>query len=416
MTRLRDLPPLLFTRGDLRLALEKQAFQAAEAARTMNPDRVLSSPTEDLVEELVGTFWVNPLKLLTDSVSSSGAQDVNITIETRSGRSINVDGTLISWRVPYTGDRQLFDLKASRFSMNPPRATVSTNERAIVVTYEARSPVDPAAAKAALAKVLDDISEHIAWQQQQIDEFNGQLHQQMSIAVEKRREKVLADRALDAYLDVPIVAREHPAPTFSVDPPKRHRKSVQPHPPDGPTTEPFAPEPGISDGGFAEILATIKSVTRAVERYPSTFAGMPEESLRDVLLVVLNNQFGPASGETFSRNGKTDILIPYGDTGEAVFIAECKWWRGPSKFRSAIDQVLSYLVWRDTKAALVLFIGQPDVTSVLRKARDEVESHAQYKRTREELESDQATRFVLHHQGDRARELQLALVPVPVGP
>lgn len=167
---------------------------------------------------------------------------------------------------------------------------------------------------------------------------------------------------MDAYLDVPIVAREHPAPTFSVDPPKRHRKNVQPRSPDGPTTEPFAPEPGVTDEGFAEILATIRSVTRAVERYPSTFAGMPEESLRDVLLVVLNNQFGPATGETFSRNGKTDILISYGDTGEAVFIAECRWWRGPSKFRSAIDQVLSYLVWRDTKAALVLFIGQPDVS------------------------------------------------------
>lgn len=70
MTRLRDLPPLLFTRGDLRLALEKQAYHAAETARTMNPDRVLSSPTEDLVQELVGTFWVNPLKLLTDKVSA----------------------------------------------------------------------------------------------------------------------------------------------------------------------------------------------------------------------------------------------------------------------------------------------------------------------------------------------------------
>lgn len=70
-------------------------------------------------------------------------------------------------------------------------------------------------------------------------------------------------------------------------------------------------------------------------RFPDTFGRMREEVLREVLLVVLNNQFGPSGGEVFSRSGRTDVLIQHGNG--AVFIAECKFWRGPRAFREAVD-------------------------------------------------------------------------------
>lgn len=64
--------------------------------------------------------------------------------------------------------------------------------------------------------------------------------------------------------------------------------------------------------------------------------------LRDLLLVILNNQFGPAGGEIFIRKGKTDITI-LREKG-AIFIAECKNWSGAKAFSGAIDQLLGYLV------------------------------------------------------------------------
>ena len=138
---------------------------------------------------------------------------------------------------------------------------------------------------------------------------------------------------------------------------------------------------------------------------------MPEESLRDILLTVLNNQFGAASGEAFSRRGKTDILIPYdGDTG-AVFIAECKWWKGPAAFRKAIDQILGYLTWRDTHAALVVFVraGSPD--AVEEKTVAELEAHGGYKRT---FDSHGRHLYTVANATDPDRELHLALLIVPV--
>lgn len=136
------------------------------------------------------------------------------------------------------------------------------------------------------------------------------------------------------------------------------------------------------DEGFTTIFDTIVGVTRAVERVPGTFSGMPEESLRYVLLVALDNQFGPSGDETFSRHGKTDTLITYEGDTTAVFIAECKWWRGATESRAGVDQILGCLVWRDTKAAVVLFIDRADVTSVIQKVEAVLTPHA---RTSERL-------------------------------
>ncbi len=66
-----------------------------------------------------------------------------------------------------------------------------------------------------------------------------------------------------------------------------------------------------------------------MERSPQDFKDMKEEDLRQHFLVQLNGQYeGQATGETFNYDGKTDILIRI--DGRNIFIAECKYWGGPS--------------------------------------------------------------------------------------
>jgi hypothetical protein len=90
------------------------------------------------------------------------------------------------------------------------------------------------------------------------------------------------------------------------------------------------------------------------ERTPTTYAVHDEEELRDILLAHLNSYFkGQATGETFRKNGKTDICIEF--ENRAAFVAECKLWRGNQAVIEAINQLLGYLTWRDVKAALIIF-------------------------------------------------------------
>ena len=102
--------------------------------------------------------------------------------------------------------------------------------------------------------------------------------------------------------------------------------------------------------------------------------------MRDWLMFMLSASYETPDGrdlfiggETENGNGKTDILVRYRDRN--AFIGECKIWSGESRFVDAIDQLLSYTVWRDTKAALILFITRVDVTAVIEKAAEVLATH-----------------------------------------
>lgn len=218
---------------------------------------------------------------------------------------------------------------------------------------------------------------------------------------------MLADRALEEHLAVPVTRRPDRSATLAVGVPKK-RRPVEPSRQS--TAAPFQPEPAIQRSDFDAIVAVISAFGAAAERFPDTFRPMREEVLRELVLVILNNQFGPAVGELFSRAGKTDIAIL--QAGGPVFIAECKIWKGEAAFREAIDQLLGYLVWRDTKAAVVLFVRNKDVTGIVGKAMACMQSHERFKREAAPAAGHPVS--VLHQDGDPAREIEIALVVVPI--
>lgn len=397
-----------YKRGDMHALLQQQSEAAASAVRSLDPEVVLNTPVQDLAELLYEKYRVEPVALDLAARRSSGAKDISIPIDSWNGRSIEVSGTRVEVLIPFTGDAILLDIRPSTYSMNPPRFHVRGNN--IVAAYEGRAPLDPLQAKAAMDQIIASIEQHLGWQETDIDPWNERLMKSLPGQVEARRAKVLQDRELDAFLEVPVVGRPNASAPFNVDPPKRQRPVAVERIPSSPG---FAPEPAISDGGFAAILSEIESVTTAVQRLPKTFAPMPEESLRDVLLVVLNNRFGPATGETFSRRGKTDIFIPWQGDERAVFIAECKWWKGPAAFAAAIEQLLGYVTWRDSRAALIVFVRAGSPTEIGQKADATLRAHESFKRM---SEAGSRPTYTLTSRDDVQRELHVALLIIPVLP
>ena len=136
---------------------------------------------------------------------------------------------------------------------------------------------------------------------------------------------------------------------------------------------------GIDD--YEHILSVLSNMVEVMERSPSAFKGMNEEDLRTHFLVQLNGHYeGQATGETFNYEGKTDILIRA--DGRNIFIAECKFWTGPAGLTKALDQLLGYTAWRDTKAALLIFNRNRNMSAVLERLTKTVPvSRAAAKRT-----------------------------------
>jgi hypothetical protein len=149
-----------------------------------------------------------------------------------------------------------------------------------------------------------------------------------------------------------------------------------------------------------------------MERNPRVFSTAPEETIRDHYLVQLNGQYeGSATGETFNRQGRTDILVRDGNAN--LFVAECKIWSGQKKFTEAIDQLLGYVTWRDTKTAIIVFNRNQETTPVVETIKATIEAHDDYKRDAK-LENSTRLRAVFGRPDDPAREIIITVIIVPI--
>lgn len=315
-----------------------------------------------------------------------------------------VPGSVVAAAIPFDGNALLFKLRPSSWVMVDSHGTVRESE--LVISFAGVTPTVEEV-KRSIDQQVDIISRNVEHSEVQVREYREKLPGAARSAIERRRSKLLHDRGLEGALGV-RVRRRGDAPT----PVPIKRKRLRPTRPAS-RGESYRDEYRLDDAQYEEIIDIILSMGRAFERSPTTFAKLSEEELRDHILLQLNGTFeGHAGGEVFNGSGKTDILVRIEDRN--VFIAECKFWRGPAAFREAIDQLLGYLVWRDTKAALVLFIRQQNATGVIEKAVDQLRSHACFKRNGPEADPSVRSNLVLHQKDDDSREIIVALLPVVI--
>lgn len=141
-------------------------------------------------------------------------------------------------------------------------------------------------------------------------------------------------------------------------------------------------EAGLADEIASALVAQLRAFGRALERAPRTankLAEQEEEAIRDVLLFILNAQWGGlAVGEAFIGAGKSDILLRWHDRD--AFIGECKFWKGDGYFDEGVEQLLGrYVIWRATRIAMLVFIRDiANVSKVMDKARARIRAHHRY--------------------------------------
>lgn len=117
-------------------------------------------------------------------------------------------------------------------------------------------------------------------------------------------------------------------------------------------------------------------------------------------------------GEVENGNGKTDILVRHQNRN--VFIAECKFWLGPKKFDKAIEQLLGYTTWRDTKAAIILFIRNKNAIAAIEGAGARLIAHTACKEAPVSAEPYERRDYRFTHPDDNQRVISLALLPVVI--
>ena len=397
----------LFHTYDLRNTIENQGQALTKEINSMGENEVLNTSQEDMVKYLTEKYKFNTLVIDESGIQMDyGDAQIDVSGDFRrvifeSGGPFYITGTRVTFYVPFAGDSELFKCQPSTSYLSPPRATVRHNE--LVFTYDLTNE-RTSGVKDIFEQELNQTQVQVGRANKDVGRFNEALPGHATERLNVRREKLLQDRDLVTSIGFPIRSRQNPPSTFVVPDVKRR---ITPRKPAA-STEPFSPEPALGMDDYEHILSVLSNMVEVMERSPSAFKDMNEENLRTHFLVQLNGQYeGQATGETFNYEGKTDILIRA--DGRNIFIAECKFWTGPAGLTKAMDQLLGYTAWRDTKAALLIFNRNRNMSAVLEGVTKTVPGHPNYKAERT-TNSETEFRYVFGHRNDANREVTVSIL------
>jgi hypothetical protein len=402
---------LLFNKYQIFGVVQGQTEAVKKRVQSIPPNTLLNASEHDLVQALLEEFRLN-VPVIKDEdiyIAHSGETQVDVSrdpmrmIHDRS-ESFYIPGNKTIIAVPFQGDSEFFRIQPQTYTLNPPQAEIGKAE--ILLTY-VRTDQNAEAIKQDYQRTVSSIKDYLRSLSESAAQFNGQLEGLATSQLKARKDRLLADAGMTAAIGLPMKKREGMATTYAVPVTRRAPKIEQVK-----AGGAFKPEPALSEEDYGEILRIMKNMVQVMELSPHAFLDMGEEDLRSHFLVQLNGAFKwQATGETFNFQGKTDILIWV--DGRNVFIAECKFWKGEKAFLGTIDQLLSYLSWRDTKAAVLVFNRNAGFTAVLAKIAEVAPKHPNFKR--DLGKSGESTfRYVFAQPNDANREITLTVLAFDV--
>lgn len=270
-----------------------------------------------------------------------------------------IDGVRVSQSFRFEGDSILFESKSNTFSLSGyPDVEITGN----ILTLSSSAKMDvmknPENKNLLFSKIQSDlriITKYVNYCNVMAEAFNKSIKNIAQAELSNRQAKIGSFYEISKMLEIPIdVIEPKIIETIEV---KREILPLM-------TKTSNEVNYAISDTIYTGILEMIRHVCSSFERTSNTFSIHDEEGLRDIILSQLNGVFqGKATGEAFRKAGKTDITIEF--ENRSAFVTECKVWKGIKTCESALDQLFSYVTWRDTKLCLIMFSKNKDFFGVI---------------------------------------------------
>ncbi|MGE0929548.1 hypothetical protein [Peijinzhouia sedimentorum] len=209
----------------------------------------------------------------------------------------------------------------------------------------------------------------------EINDWNNELENFISTNIQIKYDHYNISKKKLKTLGIPIRKRENVHEVFKIVSPEIRKKIIIPRSESNELNYEF------DTTIYNKILSYIFEIGKQLERYPRTYHDKDEEAIRDHILMFLNPNFegAEATGETFNFKGKTDIFFQI--KNEPGFIAECKIWRGVETMTNTLNQILSYLTWRNSKSVLILFVKNQSIFDVIERAEKSIALHNKFIRS-----------------------------------
>ncbi|ABQ06609.1 hypothetical protein [Flavobacterium johnsoniae] len=368
-----------------------------------------STNISELAERLKSEFTIFPIII--------GEPKPSQPIETTKkmynpwGQLYNQNVLEITVTIPFEGNHKLFYCMPSRSTIVYLEDNVvigNTNIKATITLTQ----FDEKAYFSEVNEIISTVSTNLPAIHDEIKPWNDRLENLIQQALESR--KGIVSKKFDFMEKIGL--KVNPNSTEYLVPPTITKKAIPT--PVTETSKTVAKEkvPILQEEVYIDIREVLYNVGKAIERKPSLYKDKYEEDLRDIFLLFLETRYEAATGvgEAFNKKGKTDILLKYAKDGTNLFVAECKYWKGQKKLTEGIDQLLGYLTHRDTKTALIFFVDQKEITSVVSTIKSEISCHKNYSRhIKNTYEHSINYEFTLPDDSDKKIQVELMLFHFP---
>lgn len=393
-----------FNDGDTFATFRNIVDKVTQEIQALENEYVLKASLTELENYYIEKVIIHPLVLHTDQYYIENQSGTQIDVSHDFSRAVFpgqravVRGTRLDIAIPYDGDSILWRIRASTFSLSGfPEIEMRDDTIVLTVSFPDDA-ADPDQLKADIDRSIKSLADAVKNLSRDVESHNNSAPQMIKAALQRKRQLAESTTGTVSSLGIPIKRRDKPL-TFTAPVKRRESPISKPKV----QTEAYKPEPVLSEEEYQHILEIMRSMSLVIERNPAAFSSLDEEAIRTHFLLQLNGHYnGSATGETFNASGKTDILIRVENRN--IFIAECKFWRGSKVFNEAIDQLLGYLSWRDTKCALLIFNKTKDSSGVRQKMHEAMESRPEHKRTIT-FDPNSDARYIFVKETDPGREI-----------
>lgn len=305
-------------------------------------------------------------------------------------------GVIRTWIDTFPNFRNFWPLSTSTFTVSYSLDNYIVDQNRISIGFDIKAynlELNDDQVAQRVTSEVERLTQQIGWKNNDIKKYNAELEQAALSEIDARREQISKNESLidgiSKKISIPLVKR---GPTEPVHPRIQVKKEVRKLKPEAKPVEEYE----LDQNKVLDILKFIDSYMKSLERTPKSVSTLGEEELRDLLLAHLNEVFdGAATGETFSKKGKTDIYLRI-DKGN-ILIFECKIWGGKQLLFSTIDQIRGYLTWRHNFGVIIFFSRNKKFTQVRDSLAAEVSNSPSYINGFKQLGQ---THFVANHSLD----------------
>ena len=357
----------LFSLKTVREYTAKNYSDMKYAIEKFSDEKIMNCDLEEWADYYSETYRIQPIIVYKNDITKD-LDEQKVQVYNHWSRSnpyepdyFSVDGYHIDFHIPFDGDSMLLRLKPSTYIMqefNVESIEEPSKENCGSITLRLVYTVSDLKNKGEnllefiekqFNREFKNYEQMITYVNSDIESFNAGIRKNAMELLEKRKKKASDFSAISKALQIPMkLSRE--APNVKPIELKRVERRVVNKPKDIRREQEYY----ISDTDYENIQNIIHSQCSVMEAAPEGFSRLEEEKLRDVLISTLETHYeNSVSGETFRKNGKTDIQVKF--ENKAAFIAECKIWHGIKKFEEAVQQLFGYTTWKDTKVALIVF-------------------------------------------------------------